>query len=208
MSATTSRSRTPSASTGGPGLSCSCRPGSADLVPPLVLVRRRPLTRWLADLPAVAERVIDPAHLPAMLFAHGADLGGSSGHRSVEHRPRIIDDQEHSRRCAANSLWAEVPVRWRLVLDPEQRVPDRELRDHLIEIIGAAESEHLDCPEGNLLEVHGRPTVPHGELGLDVRLHGASGSRSWTRRRQSTQRRAASVSVPSPASSARSADCQ
>jgi hypothetical protein len=139
-----------------------------------MIVRRAPLADRLPDLPAVAERVIDASQLPAVLFAHGVDFEGTGSHRSLQHRPRIIDNQQHPHRCSANSLGAEVPVRWRLVLDPEQRVPDRELRHHLLQIIGATEAVHLNCPEGNLVEVHSGPTVPHRELGLDVRRwHGA-----------------------------------
>lgn len=58
----------------------------------------------------------------------------------------------------------------RLVLDPEQRIPDRQLRDHLVEILRAAEPVHLDRPEGSLVEVDCGSAVAHRELRLDVRL--------------------------------------
>jgi len=50
-------------------------------------------------------------------------------------------------------------MRGRLVLDPEQRVPDGELRDDILEIIGPTEAVHLDRPKGGLVEVESSPTA-------------------------------------------------
>jgi hypothetical protein len=69
-----------------------------------------------------------------------------------------------------NSLGAEIPVRWRLVLDPEQRVPDRELRDYLLKFVSATEPVHLDGAERSPVEIHCRPTVSNRQLRLDARL--------------------------------------
>jgi hypothetical protein len=83
---------------------------------------------------------------------------------------------------AADGLGAEVSVWGRLVLDPEQRVPDGELRDNLFEIVGPTEAVPLDGPECGLVEVNGSPTVPHRKLGLCVwRRHGALGSSTHCR---------------------------
>ena len=63
-------------------------------------------------------------------------------------RARVREDLEHEARHAA----------------------DRELRDHLLAMIRAAEPVDLDRPERGLVKVNGSPAVPHRQLGLEARL--------------------------------------
>ena len=47
-------------------------------------VRGRPYADRLADLPAVAQRVIDPSQRPAALFGHGADFRCTGGQALIQ----------------------------------------------------------------------------------------------------------------------------
>src|SRR5262245_43228448 len=70
----------------------------------------RPGDERLADLPVMAERVFDPPQEPAVLLAHGIDLGRSRLDGAAYRRCRIVDDQQHLHRPAPERLGAEVRV--------------------------------------------------------------------------------------------------
>src|ERR1017187_4701911 len=56
----------------------------------------------LADLPVVAEGVLDPAQQPAMLLADRIDPGGTGRHGPRHHGLRILDDQQDPRGGSAH----------------------------------------------------------------------------------------------------------
>jgi hypothetical protein len=130
----------------------------------------------------VAERVLDPTEAPPVLFPNRADHCGTGRHRAVDHGIGILDDQQHPHRGSSQRLGAEVPVRRRLVGDPEGCVSHGELGDHGLVVVGAADPIHLVGPEGRLVELDGGPTAPHRELGLDrlMRVHGVTLDRRGT----------------------------
>ena len=108
---------------------------------------RRPAAERLADLPVVAEGVLDPAQAPAVLVGDGGDLAGAGLDRPAHRGLRVVDDQQHPDAAAAERLGAEVAVRWRLVGHPERRRTDRELGHDRLVLVGATEPEDLDGAE-------------------------------------------------------------
>src|ERR1700737_1899512 len=83
------------------------------------------LRKLFADLPIVAKRVGHAPRSPTVLFVHRRDHGGSRRDRLLEHRVWIVDRENHPNRFHTTALRAGVDV----VLDPENRTLDRELRD-------------------------------------------------------------------------------
>ena len=83
----------------------ACRPVIFMVV---VSARRWPLAKRLADLPVVAEGVLDPAQQPAVGLVRRVDLGGAGGNGPPRRRCGVLDDQEHAHRAAAERLRAEV----------------------------------------------------------------------------------------------------
>ena len=104
----------------------------------------------LADLPVVAERVDDAAEAPAVRVARRRTPRSRPPRRPAHRRVRIVDDQQHPHRAAAQRLGAEVDVRGRLVGDPERSRRRRELGDDLL--VGADPVLHHGA-EGGLVEL-------------------------------------------------------
>ena len=137
-------------------------------------VRGRPGGQRSADLPVMAERVLDAAEQPAVGLGGRVHLPGARGDGPLDQRLRIGGDEQHPHRAAAQRRRAEVGVRGGLVGDPEPGVADRELGHHGLVGVGAADPVSLDGAERGLVELHGGAAVPDRELGLDPGLGSAA----------------------------------
>src|SRR5262249_61326741 len=92
-----------------------------------VPARGRPRRQRPPDLPVMAERILDAAEEPAVLPFHRIPPPRAGLDRQLDRRLRVVDDEEHPHRRAAERLRAEGGARGRFVGDPERRAADREL---------------------------------------------------------------------------------
>ena len=79
----------------------------------------------------VAEGIGDAANAPAVWFiADGTDRRSSGGNRAIECGVRIIDDEDHAHRGAAEGFGAEVLMGSGFVSYPEIALADGEVGDN------------------------------------------------------------------------------
>jgi len=119
----------------------------------------------------VAERVFDSPDQPTVGFGGRRDLRCAGGDGVLDHRARIVHDQEHPHGASAECLGAEVLVRRGLVGHPEGRVSDGEVRDHVLVLVRPADPVQLDRAESRLVELDRCTAPPHRQLGRDAGLH-------------------------------------
>src|ERR1700736_2544000 len=124
------------------------------------------LRELFADLPIVAKGVGHAARSPTVLFVHRRDHSGSRGDRLLEHRFWIVDREDHPNRLSAPAPRAGVDV----LLDPENRTLDRELRDSNAFAI-AVESVQLDRAERLPVEIHRARCIADGQPRRDPGTH-------------------------------------
>jgi hypothetical protein len=101
----------------------------------------------------VAERVLDAPDEPTVFLRHGRDLLCAEDNRACEHCGRVVDDEEQPHGRPTERLGAVVPVRRRLVVDPEARVADGELRNDARVVVRAADAVQLGGAERVLVEL-------------------------------------------------------
>src|SRR5207249_1552724 len=66
--------------------------------------------RLSPDLPVVAKRIVDPSQAPAECVANLHNLGCAGRHRVLAEGVRVLDDQQHPHRSAAQRLGTEVQL--------------------------------------------------------------------------------------------------
>ena len=118
----------------------------------------------------MAERVDDATEAPAVLVGCRVHDNCPRYPSSLDRRVRVVDDEEQTDAAAPERLRAEVPVRGRLVRDPERRVADGQLGDDVGLIVRAADPVELDRAECLLVEHHRLASPPDRELRDDSRL--------------------------------------
>jgi hypothetical protein len=92
----------------------------------------RPLDDRLPDFPLVTERIENATELPAVLDGHGGGLGRSRGHRLLNERMRIVDNEESTAGSPVDAAWIEALHGRRRRGDPEGSTPHGELGDDVI----------------------------------------------------------------------------
>jgi hypothetical protein len=92
----------------------------------------RPPDDRLPDFPLVTEGIENATELPAVLDGHGGGLGRSRGHRLLNERMRIVDNEESTAGSPVDAAWIEALHGRRRRGDPEGSTPHRELGDDVI----------------------------------------------------------------------------
>ena len=92
----------------------------------------RPPDDRLPDFPLVTEGIEDATELPAVLDDHGGGLGRSRGHRLLNERMRIVDNEESTAGSPVDAAWIEALHGRRRGADPEGSTPHGELGDDVI----------------------------------------------------------------------------
>jgi hypothetical protein len=92
----------------------------------------RPPDDRLPDFPLVTEGIENATELPAVLDGHGGGLGRSRGHRLLNERMRIVDNEESTAGSPVDAAWIEALHGRRRRGDPEGSTPHGELGDDVI----------------------------------------------------------------------------
>jgi hypothetical protein len=95
------------------------------------LIGRPPDDRF-PDFPLVTEGIENATELPAVLDGHGGGLGRSRGHRLLNERMRIVDNEESTAGSPVDAAWIEALHGRRRGADPEGSTPHGELGDDVI----------------------------------------------------------------------------
>jgi hypothetical protein len=121
----------------------------------------------------MTERIEDPAQAPAVLVGHVARCSGTGPYRTLEHRIRIVDYQQHPARRTVNRPRAEPRSVRPARRYPERGVADRKLRNDLVPRPDAMQDSG---PESSRIELDRRSGAIDPQFRLDTR-HADNGSR-------------------------------
>ena len=80
----------------------------------------------------MTEGIENATELPAVLDGHGRGLGRSRGHRLLNERMRIVDNEERTAGSPVGAAWIEALHRRRRRGHPEGSIPHGKLGDDVI----------------------------------------------------------------------------